>query len=135
MTLLSRDEVKAIRERADANESTAEDVRRLLADLAATPPLIVIAKEGASEREMKSMANDLASKHHGAVQVIQHGWIEATEAHRATLSKWEASAEAGNVAELVIEIKAILLDNRLSHSSSVYEIGELCERLERKEAT
>lgn len=82
MTLLSRDEVQEIRKRAAANECTAEDVGRLLSDLAEGPPRIFIAPQGASEKERVRQLRKLAEVHRCAVYVLPHGWIETNAAQR-----------------------------------------------------
>ncbi len=89
MALLTREEVQAIRDRAEASESTAEDVRRLLLDLNASPPVILIAPEGASPYARSEMMRALrdSGSHHGATYVLPHGWCEASDEQAETLAR------------------------------------------------
>ncbi len=93
MTLLSKEEIADIRDRARGARATgeseilADDIDRLLSDLAATPPLIVIAPKHPREGDVSRILRALAKTHHGPVYVLPFGWCEADDEQRETLAR------------------------------------------------
>jgi hypothetical protein len=103
MTLLSRDEVDEIRRRAQEAESSddgdasdlASGVLRLLADLAAGPPRIFIAPQGATLEQRAAELRDLAAVHRCAVHILPHGWTESNAEQRETFERALRHVTAG----------------------------------------